>query len=305
MKVLPKILVIGGSGLIGSTFIQYGLEKYDIHATVNANEIEFNGIPFTKLDLIKERSAIIDLINIFKPEVIIHTAAHSSVDLCETRPELANMLHVDITKDIASVCKKTRSRLVYFSTDWVFGGQLNKKYVEEDMPNPVNHYGKTKLLAEKIVRETSPSNVVLRTAVVYGWHKRSRFTNWILQSLIEKKVVDPYVDQYNTPTLVDDLVKSMIRIIDMDISGVYHATGKTCINRYKFALLLARTFGLDENLIKPVTAVEKKQDALRPVSSCLDSTKLEKLIGYEFSDISAGVNYIFKKSQEVSVKKEY
>lgn len=299
MELLPKVLVIGGSGLVGSTFIQYGLKKYEFHATFNTAKIEFDDILFTKMDLVKERSTIINLINTFKPKVTLHTAAHSSVDLCETRPDLATLLHVDITKDIATACKVSGSKLVYLSTDWVFGGHLNKKYTELDIPNPINHYGKTKLLAEKIVMASSSDNVVLRPAVIYGWHKRSRFTNWILQSLTEKKVVDPFVDQYATPTLVDDLVKSMIKIIDMNISGLYHATGKTCISRYEFAQLLAKIFGLDDSLIKPVTSSEKKQDAPRPVSSCLDSSRLENIIGFEFSDISAGINYIFKKSKNI------
>lgn len=300
--MLRKILVIGGSGLVGSTFLRYGLGNYDLHATINVNKIEFNSILSTKMNLVEERSTIVDLINTFKPEVTIHTAAHPSVDLCESRKDLADTLHVDVTRDIAGVCKEIGSKLLYLSTDWVFGGELNKKYTESDTPNPINYYGKTRLLAEKIIMDYSPSNVVLRTAVIYGWHKRSRFTNWILQSLMEKKIVDPHVDQYATPTLVDDLVKSMIRIIDRDISGLYHAAGKTCINRYEFARLLARIFGLDENLIKPVTAIEKKQDAPRPVSSCLDSTRLEKIIDYEFSDVSSGVNYILKRSKDDSIK---
>ena len=110
-------------------------------------------------------------------------------------------------------------------------------------------------------------------------------------------MVDPFIDQYNTPTLVDDLAKSLLNIFEKNISGMFHATGKSCLNRYEFALVLANTFGLDKKLIKSVTAKEKKQDAPRAISTCLDSRKLEKLIDFNFNDIQSGVSFIFNKSK--------
>jgi dTDP-4-dehydrorhamnose reductase len=240
---------------------------------------------------------IIDLIKEVQPDIVVNTAAHSSVDLCETDHSIADKLHVDITQDITQVCKDIDSKLVYISTDAVFQGELHKKYTELDQPNPINYYGKTKLQAEQITLNASSKNVVLRTAVIYGWHKKSRFTNWIIQTLKENHIVDPFIDQYNTPTLVDDLAKSLLSIFEKNISGMFHATGKSCLNRYEFALVLASTFGLDKKLIKSVTSKEKKQDAPRPTSTCLDSRKLEKLIDFNFSDIQSGVSFIFNKSK--------
>ena len=86
-------------------------------------------------------------------------------------------------RDIANVCKDTKSKLIHFSTDAVFDGKLDKRYSENDSPNPVNYYGQTRLSSEKVVLEKSVNNVVVRTAVIYGWHKKSRFTNWIIESL--------------------------------------------------------------------------------------------------------------------------
>ena len=204
MKI--KLLIIGGSGLVGSTIIQYSKQNYDLHATFNKNKIE--DIKTTKIDLLEDRKKILDLISTLKPNVVIHTAAHPSVDLCETNPKQADILHVDVTRDISEACSTVKSKLIYFSTDAVFEGKINKKYTEDDQPKPINHYGETKLEAEKIILNASSKNVILRTAVIYGWHKKSRFTNWILNSLVENKTVDPFIDQYNTPTFVDDLAKS-------------------------------------------------------------------------------------------------
>lgn len=288
-----RLLIIGGSGLVGSTLINYGSQDFELYATFNKNKIPFENVNSYQIDLLQDRLEIKKLIKKIAPHVTVHTAAHPSVDLCETDPKIADILHIEVTNDIALVCKEIESKLLYLSTDAVFEGELNKKYVENDLPNPVNHYGYTKLEAEKIVLAASSSNVVLRTAVIYGWHKKSRFSNWILQSLFQNKIVDPFVDQYNTPTLVDDLVKAIIAIINRNIGGLYHSTGKTCLNRYDFALILADVFGLNKKLIKPTTSQEKKQQAPRPVSTCLDSNKLEKILNFNFSDIKSGVNFVF------------
>jgi dTDP-4-dehydrorhamnose reductase len=294
----PKLLIIGGSGFLGSTLTEYILSDYEIHVTFNKNPIQNSNIQSTQIDLLTDREKIIDLIKSFQPDIVVHTVAHSSVDLCETNNKIADELHVDVTQDIANICSKINSKLIYISSDFVFEGQLNKKYTEEDKPNPINYYGKTKLEAEKIILESNPKNTILRTAVIYGWHKKSRFTNWILESLSEKKIVDPFIDQYNTPTLVDDLAKSIHLIISLKISGLYHATGKTCVNRYEFAVELANSFGYDKNLIKPVTSLEKKQGASRPTSTCLDSRKLENMTNYKFLKIEDGISFILKKSKE-------
>ena len=282
---------------MGSTLLQYASPNYSIHFTYNTNKITFDNVNSTQINLLGNQKMLIDLIKEVQPDIVVNTAAHSSVDLCETDHSIADKLHVDITQDITQVCKDIDSKLVYISTDAVFQGELHKKYTELDQPNPINYYGKTKLQAEQITLNASSKNVVLRTAVIYGWHKKSRFTNWIIQTLKENHVVDPFIDQYNTPTLVDDLAKSLLSIFEKNISGMFHATGKSCLNRYEFALILASTFGLDKKLIKSVTSKEKKQDAPRPTSTCLDSRKLEKLIDFNFSDIQSGVSFIFNKSK--------
>jgi dTDP-4-dehydrorhamnose reductase len=293
---MKKLLIIGGSGLVGSTLIKYARNIFDIHITINKTESSFVDIPNTKIDLIANKSKITNLIKRVHPDVVVHTASHSSVDLCETDKNLADLLHVDITKDIAKSCSLINSKLIYFSTDAVFEGETNKKYVESDIPNPINHYGKTKLKAENIILNHSPRNVILRPAVIYGWHKKSRFTNWIIESLLSGKSVDPHVDQFNTPTLVDDLAKSIILIIEKDICGLFHSTGKTCVNRYELACIIAEVFGFDKKLIKPVTSSEKKQLAPRPKKTCLDSSKLENTINYQFKDIREGIKFLYEKS---------
>jgi dTDP-4-dehydrorhamnose reductase len=292
-----KLLIIGGSGFVGSSLANYAVNDYDIFLTYNKNKPKNLNFKIFHIDLLDNKENIIDLIQTLKPHYVVHTAAHSSVDLCEIDHDIANMLHVDVTNKITNICASIKCKLIFLSTDAVFEGQLNKQYCETDISNPINYYGKTKLEAEKIVLSASSNNVVLRTSVIYGWHKKSRFTNWILDYLKDGKSVDPFADQFNTPTLIDDLIQVILKIFDKNISGLYHATGKTCLNRYQFAILLAEKFSYDPSLIHSVTKLEKKQNAPRPISTCLDSTKLENLLNFSFSDISTGIESIFNKSK--------
>jgi dTDP-4-dehydrorhamnose reductase len=287
-----KILILGGSGLVGSVFTNYSKQYYDLHLTYNNNPIKNLKINSTKIDVTTEIDNLQKLILDKSPDVIINTIAHSSVDLCETNHNDADFLHVDIPKIILDVSSEIGSKLIYFSTDAVFPGEINKKYNENDIPNPINYYGKTKLNAEKLILNHSQKNTVLRTSVIYGNHERSRFTNWILSYLKNNKMTDPFIDQFNTPTLVDDIAKILNKIIDGNICGLFHAAGPTCINRYDFALLLAKHSKLNSKLIKPVTKNEKKQLAPRPTFTCLDSSKLENILKMKFSDINSGISKI-------------
>ena len=296
--MLKKLLIIGGSGLVGSTLVKYSLKNYDVYTTHNKNSDIPPNIFSTKVELPLQTNYLIKLIKKIKPAFTIYTVAYPSVDFCETNQKEATSLHVDVIKEITRVCDEENSKLVFLSTDAVFEGKLGEKYTETDEPKPINHYGVTKLQAEKIVTSI-PKNVVLRTAVIYGWHTKSRFTNWILESIMQNKIVDPFIDQYNTPTLVDDLAKAILKILEMNVSGLYHSAGKTCINRYDFACLLAKTFGFSQNLIKPVTKIEKKQDAPRPNSTCLDSQKLEKIINFEFLDVYNGVSFVYQQYKTI------
>ena len=140
--------------------------------------------------------------------------------------------------------------------------------------------------------ETSQNNAIFRTTVIYGQYPKSRFTNWVLDNLKQNKTVPAFTDQFNTPTLVDDLCKAILCILDLDLSGIYHAVGKTCLSRYDFALKLSRVFGYNEKLIIPTMSSKVSQVAPRPRNGCLDVTRLEKTLGFEFSDIDTGLVFM-------------
>ncbi len=289
---MKKILIIGGSGFVSTNLIKYLPENWEIFATYNSNIIKNEKIKSFEIDFLETPEKIIPIIQNIKPDYVVDTVAFPSVDFCEENHSIADKLHIDATKIISKISSKTNSKLLFLSTDAVFEGQLNKKYVETDIPKPVNYYGFTKLKSEEIVLSASKNNVVLRTAVIYGIGTQSRFTDWILSYLKEQRPVDPFIDQFNSPTLVDDLSQAIIKILKNNISGLFHATGPTCVNRYDFAMMLAKEFNLDSNLVKPVTSSQKKQNAPRPISTCLDSSKLEEKINFSFKDLKTGISFI-------------
>ena len=291
-----KILVIGGNSLIGSTFVQYAKDFYDLCMTTHTTSLSETNFNTINVDLLENANKIIDLIADYKPNYIIHCVAFPNVDFCENNQDLANILHVDRTKDIAQISYEIGSKLIYFSTDAVFDGNSSKKYNETDLPNPLSHYGKTKLKAEKILLDYE-INTILRTTVVYGWHPRSRFTKWIINSLKNNQKVGAFVDQHNTPTLVDDIAKVILKIIEKDLTGLYNAVGTTCLSRNEFALKIAKKFELNEKLIIPTSSDEQKQLALRPKNGCLDNSNLENIIDFKFSNIDEGIDIIYEKSK--------
>jgi dTDP-4-dehydrorhamnose reductase len=287
---IPKVLIIGENSLIGSTLSNYAKNTFDLyHTYYNITTKNKNSI---QIDIVKETQKILDYIKKIKPDLVIHTVAYANVDFCEKNNADANFLHVTVTEKIAQTCNSIGSKILYFSTDAVFDGKQNEKYVESSIPNPLSYYGKTKLSAENFLMDISKNNVVFRTTVIYGPYSRSRFTNWVFDNLKQNKIVPAFTDQFNTPTLVDDLCKVILNILNFDLSGIFHAAGKTCLSRYDFALKLARKFDFNEDLIIPTPSSTVNQIAPRPKNGCLNSTKLEKKLNFEFSSIDSGLNFM-------------
>ena len=289
---IPKVLIIGENSLVGSTLSNYAKNTFDLYHTYH--NITINNKNSIQIDIVKETHKILDLIKKIKPDLVIHTVAYANVDFCEKNNYDANFLHVSVTEKIAQTCALIGAKILYFSTDAVFDGKQNEKYVESDISHPLSYYGKTKLAAEKILMDTSKNNIVFRTTVIYGPYSRSRFTSWVLDNLKQNKTVPAFTDQFNTPTLIDDLCKVILNTLNLDLSGIYHAAGKTCLSRYDFALKIAKTFDYDEALIIPTLSSAVNQIAPRPKNGCLDSTRLEKILNFDFSSIDSGLDFMKK-----------
>jgi dTDP-4-dehydrorhamnose reductase len=263
-----KIFITGGSGLLGSKVAEIAQARGDeVFSGYAHNQPEYGRA--VKFDLLDEMS-ISELIGKIKPEVIIHSAALTDVDRCESEKELAYQMNVEGTRAIATAAENAGSFLIYISTDYVFDGNRGM-YREDDSTNPVSYYGYSKLLGEKFCR-----GCIARTCVIYGSRPASgkvNFALWLLNSLKSGKPVRVVTDQFITPTLNTNLAKMVLEAADRRLSGVYHLAGATRISRYDYALELAGVFDLKADLIQPSRMDDLKWAARRPKDSSLDTSK--------------------------------
>ena len=269
-----KIFVSGGSGLLGRKIAEIAtIRGYEVYAGYCHNKPEF-GEPI-KLDL--SRYGDLEVIYKIRPEIIIHAAALTNVDECETNKELAYEINVQGTRRLSEIGKELGAFVVYISTDYVFDGAKGM-YCEGDMTNPINHYGKTKLEGEHVVKTICEDWIIARTSVLYGWNPaKPNFVTWALDELMAGNRIKIVSDQFNSPTLSDNLADMLIELIKRDEHGVFHTSGGERISRYDFAIKIAEIFDLNSELIEPITSDQLNWTAKRPADSSLDVSKISNI----------------------------
>ena len=271
-----KLLVTGASGLLGEKTAQLALKKgHDVYSTSKERPTNF-GTPI-KLDLTNE-GEISKIVSKLNPEAIIHSAAYTDVDGCETNRDLAWKINAEATKHIALASVGINAHITCVSTDYVFDGEKGL-YTEEDKPNPISYYGYTKLKGEEFVKENATKWCIARPSVIYGWSVyRQNFATWLISSLHEKKEVKALKDQYISPTFNTNLAQMLLEITERKITGILHTAGDTRISRCEYAMKLAEVFNLNTDLIKPAKMDEMSWKAKRPSDSSLNVSKASAVL---------------------------
>jgi dTDP-4-dehydrorhamnose reductase len=271
-----KFLVTGGSGLIGFTLLQSLNElKHEIYAFYNKNKPIADAT--IKINLLDSES-VAKNIRMIKPDVIIHLAAITNVDQCESEKNLASSINTKATQILAQEASKGGIFLIYVSTDYVFDGKKGM-YKEEDAPNPLSYYGMSKLEGEMAVEKNCASHCIVRTSTPFGFHPyKKSFPIWVIENLQNGNEIKIITDQFTSPTYTPNLSRMLIEIATKKISGKLHTAGATRISRFEFAKLISTKLKLDDKLIKPTTINETNWLAKRPKDSSLDVTKASKLL---------------------------
>jgi len=250
-----KILVTGGSGVIGSNLVETLLKSENIvHYTFHSHECVLGKTSVGHRLDVSNRENTMELINRIKPELTIHASALTNMDLCETDKQLAYNVNVEGTRNVIDGCRLANSKVIYVSTSNVFDG-TKKIYSESDIPNAINNYGATKLEGERMIQESNLSFLILRTDQPYCWVKpwqRKNSVIRVLEKLESNEVVNDVLDWYNTPTLVDNFSEVTVTLIKEHKSGIYHVVGSQFVNRYEWGLKIAEVFNKDQNLIQPI-----------------------------------------------------
>ena len=290
-----RILVTGGSGLLGSRISEIAVNQgHEVYSTYNTHYSP-HGIPI-KMDLMDEGSCK-RAFQKANPEIVIHCAALTNVDLCETNKDIAWKINVEGTRKIAELCKRHGCFLILISTDYVFDG-VKGLYSEADKPSPINYYGYTKLKAEEVVKETLREYCIARTSVIFGSRPAAgkiNFALWVLKSLKGGKRVNIVTDQVNSPTLNSNLANMLLEVAERRLTGIYHLAGSTPISRYDFATFLAEEFKLNKELIQPTTSDKIDWVARRPKNTSLDVTKASVILNNKPISIREAVRELRKE----------
>jgi len=284
---LEKVLVTGASGLLGSKLVKALSEGYEVIPTHSTHSIHPGSV---RMDIV-DGDEVARVLSGVEPKLVVHAAAETNVDKCETNRELAWNVNAKGTRNIAEACAKMCVKLVYVSTDYVFDGEKGL-YSEEDEAKPVNYYGVTKLKGEEFVRELCEDFIIARTSVLYGWHpSKVNFATWVIDSLRNSKGISVVEDHYDSPTLADNLAEIILRIVGMDLTGAYHVAGSERISRYDFAMKTAEVFGFDRSLITPVRMKDLKVwIAQRPRDSSLSVDKAKRELKVTLLDVREGLH---------------
>lgn len=294
-----KIIVFGGSGLVGYHIAHSLSIDHSVISTYNNNQIIAKNCTPAKIDLLESESAE-NLISRVKPDLIVNTIGFPSVDKCETNPELTEKINVQGTKRIVDACKKFNTKIVYISTAFVFEND-QKIYDESNEPNPINNYGKEKLECEKIIEYSDLPYLILRTDQIYGWGlkgQKQSFVSNVLSKLRNNEKIEVCRDWYNNPTHVKDIADCVNILIKKEKTGIYHLVGSSYVNRYEWGIKIARKFNYNEKLLVPINSSILDLPAKRPNCN-LSNLKITQDVGFHMKKIDGGLDFMYKFRDDI------
>lgn len=256
-----RIVITGAHGQLG-TELQRALRGHGIVP------MDLPGFDLTQPSC---RQHIIDA----RPDLVIHAGAYTDVDGAERDPDRAMRINADGTGYVAQASQDIGARLIYISTDYVFDGSKTSPYFEQDEPNPINAYGRSKRIGEQRALSICASALVLRTAWLYGAHGKN-FVKTIVQMASERPVLKVVADQYGCPTSARDLAQVITVLLLRPLSGILHVTNEGSCSWFEFAQAIVAASG-HHVPVEPITTVETERQARRPAHSILSLDRMHQL----------------------------
>lgn len=283
-----RILVIGGSGFIGRYLVLRlnSTPEYEVSATYLSRPPTSDGNSWHRLEL-PDAEALEGVFLSSQPEVVVHLAAMADVGAAERDPERARAVNVDGTAEIVRLCLHHGVRLVFVSTEYVFDGQQGP-YREDDPPSPTTQYGRTKTEAEQEVAGLGDKGSVVRTSIVYGWplQRHRNFVPMLIERLRSGQSYRVSTSVMRSPVYVEHLADGIARLVEGNFPGIHHIAGRDWVSMYDFALAIADTFNLDQELVIPGddAGASSGADLLG-----LDCSRTKMLLGLELPGLAGGL----------------
>lgn len=292
MKI--KILATGATGLVGSRFVEMFSDKYEV---VNLDLT--TGVDITNVATITPFFAA-------HPDAkhLIHLAAftdtNKAMEQKGDQSGICYQVNVEGTKNIADACRQNDVHLIHVSTDFIFDGTKNTPYTEEDQASPIEWYGETKAMAERVVLDSGVKSTIVRIAYPYraNYALKPDIITKIRAGLESGKLYPQFTDTTITPTFIDDIARSFDAIITLGKTGIYHVVGSTSLSPYELARLVAKAYNFDENSVKQGSLTEYLKTATRPFARhvAMSNAKASKDLGLIFADLPSGLDMV--KSQQ-------
>ena len=265
---MKKILITGASGMLGSALSTKLSSDFDVYPYCKSSYNGINVLDVTDID------QVYTVINFVNPDIIINCAAYTNVDLAELNKFESRQVNVSGLLNILKVSSKNM-KIIHISTDYIFDG-LSGNYLESDIKNPLNYYGKTKLEAENYLIGSNINYLIIRPNVLYTYDlMSSNFFSWVINSLTNNTTISVVNDQFNNPVYIPDLLDIIKDSILLDYSGISHFGSEDTLSRYDFSLKICNTFNLNEKLINEIKTSDLNQIARRPLNTSLNCTKIE------------------------------
>ncbi len=277
---MKKLLVTGASGFLGWNLCQSAQTDWEVYGTYFSHKVEISGAKLSKTDL-RDFAALDLLFQEIKPDAVIHTAAASKPNYCQTHREESYAINVEVAVNMARLCGERNIPCAFTSTDLVFDGQ-NPPYKETDPVCPINYYGEQKAIAEQKMREIYPAIALCRMPLMFGAPSpvSPSFLQGMVSNLKAGQEISLFTDEFRTPASAVTASQGLLLAIEKQVQGILHLGGKECISRYDFGLLLADILQLPIDSIKPAKQTDFAMIAPRSPDTSLDSSKAFAL-GYQ------------------------
>jgi len=274
-----KILITGINGMLGTALNDALKDKHELFGLDIVNSDGAGNFNVDLTDFDATRKSIIKI----NPDIVIHTAALTDVDKCETDPDLAYKLNSVATRNVAVSCQRFDAALLYISTDYVFSDAPSKVhkdgYTEFDEVCPVSVYARSKYEGERYVKSLLNKYYIVRTSWLYG-SKRKNFVTQIAEALKNGKPANMAEDMVSSPTYANDLAEAITKLVESEKYGLYHVTNSGLASRYEIALEISKMLGMPMSNVKKVKLKELNLPAVRPSFSAMKNY-VWQLSGFE------------------------
>ena len=293
---MKRILITGGSGLLGINWALNDREKYEVVLALHNREVSLSKTTSFNASLDSFDSAE-SCIKEIKPDIVIHTAGITSVENCEMDPAKARVVNTDLASNIAMACSVLNVQLVHISTDHLFSG--GHSMAKETTPvYPLNVYAETKAEAELMVLKNSPDALVIRTNF-YGWGPsyRPSFSDYIINALRKGKEVTLFEDVFYTPILVERLIQNIHELLRKNARGIFNIVADERVSKYQFGMSIAKCFNLDSTLIQKGKMKDNPTLVNRPYDMSLSNSKSCSLIGHQLGNINEHILRLFEQEE--------